>query len=300
LAGAGGAAALVGIACIIWQAARLLVPIDVTPSDLVRGWKATRGWIDNDQFTRAEKNVLRQYPEMLHFERNPEFVLNESPEYVVGRVRHWHTQLNAAGADLERAQLAASPPHTPGEPLAVTAPLQPPTSTWRRLAAAIGLGRAESAPAAPEPVEFAAGPVAAAKAEVEDAQKGYDRAVKNLMTMVTVAQHQRLFARFEGLLRWLIGAALLTALGITLFAWASNPPSASIRLSGASLTGADLSGVALDGADLSEADLTDANLSGASLDGADLTDAIWRNTTCPDGTNSNAQQPATCLGHLTR
>ena len=40
------------------------------------------------------------------------------------------------------------------------------------------------------------------------------------------------------------------------------------------------------------ANLTNANLSGANLSGVD-----WYYTTCPDGTNSNAYSPPTCIGH---
>jgi uncharacterized protein YjbI with pentapeptide repeats len=43
--------------------------------------------------------------------------------------------------------------------------------------------------------------------------------------------------------------------------------------------------------------LTGANLSGANLNSATLTGVKWNNTTCPDGTNSNADA-GTCIGHL--
>lgn len=72
------------------------------------------------------------------------------------------------------------------------------------------------------------------------------------------------------------------------------------NLSGADLNGAALSGAALSGADLSGTDLSGANLSGADLDGATSTTATnfngvtWSNTTCPDGSNSNADGGA-CL-----
>jgi uncharacterized protein YjbI with pentapeptide repeats/DNA-binding CsgD family transcriptional regulator len=61
--------------------------------------------------------------------------------------------------------------------------------------------------------------------------------------------------------------------------------------------GADLSG-----ADLSQAQLQAADFSGANLDGADLTDSIvrgatWKDTVCPDGTNSTAHRD-TCVGTL--
>ena len=47
----------------------------------------------------------------------------------------------------------------------------------------------------------------------------------------------------------------------------------------------------LSGADLSGADLSGANLSGAVLS------AIWNNTTCPDGTNSD-DNGDTCENNL--
>jgi len=53
----------------------------------------------------------------------------------------------------------------------------------------------------------------------------------------------------------------------------------------------------LAGADLRGADLTDADLSGALLGAARLTGVHWGNTTCPDGTNSDAHG-STCDGHL--
>ncbi len=85
-------------------------------------------------------------------------------------------------------------------------------------------------------------------------------------------------------------------------------------LSGALLYGAILSGAHLNGADLSGATLIDADLSGADLSGADLTNATllgatnghsanitgvtWKNTTCPDGSNSNSNSDKTCDKNL--
>ncbi|MEX0768806.1 MAG: pentapeptide repeat-containing protein [Microthrixaceae bacterium] len=75
----------------------------------------------------------------------------------------------------------------------------------------------------------------------------------------------------------------------------------------ANLTGANLD-YAVGNVDLTRANLTDANLrgfapTGANLTGANLTNAIltnvaWNNTVCPDGTNSKASTPQTCIGHL--
>jgi phospholipase C len=61
-----------------------------------------------------------------------------------------------------------------------------------------------------------------------------------------------------------------------------------VNLQGAFLYGTDLHGAKLQGVNLQGADLTNANLSGATLKGANTNRAVWSNTTCPDGTNSNA------------
>ncbi len=53
----------------------------------------------------------------------------------------------------------------------------------------------------------------------------------------------------------------------------------------------------LDGADLDGANLTGADLRGASTLGASFTSAVWSNTVCPDGLNSNTVGN-TCDGHL--
>jgi uncharacterized protein YjbI with pentapeptide repeats len=95
-------------------------------------------------------------------------------------------------------------------------------------------------------------------------------------------------------------------------------------MGGINLSRADLSGAALDYSDLTSANLSGANLTGAFLYKANLTntnlssanvsgvtwtseppnlatpgttDDTWSNTTCPDGTNSSAASPQTCVGH---
>ena len=70
----------------------------------------------------------------------------------------------------------------------------------------------------------------------------------------------------------------------------------------ASLRGVNLAGADISGAAISEVDLTGANLSDATLHGSfteylDVTNAFWRNTTCPDGTNSDDDPSGTCEGH---
>jgi uncharacterized protein YjbI with pentapeptide repeats len=68
---------------------------------------------------------------------------------------------------------------------------------------------------------------------------------------------------------------------------------AGADLDGTNLGSADLINTSLADANLTNADLDFARLNGASLKGATVTGAtfsntIWYNTTCPDGTNSNA------------
>jgi hypothetical protein len=70
------------------------------------------------------------------------------------------------------------------------------------------------------------------------------------------------------------------------------------NLNEADLSGANLSFASLSGANLNKADLTGANLTGAITTGANFNMVTWSNTTCPDGTNSNASTPETCVGHL--
>ena len=59
-------------------------------------------------------------------------------------------------------------------------------------------------------------------------------------------------------------------------------------LSNAGLYGADLRGVSLAGANLGDADLDQADLTGGSLHAANLDHTFFHDTTCPDGTNSDA------------
>ena len=71
------------------------------------------------------------------------------------------------------------------------------------------------------------------------------------------------------------------------------------NLDGAQLDSADFSGANLRHASLRGANLAEAQMNGADLTGADLTGAIlswvkWLNTTCPDGTSSEASG-GTCV-----
>ena len=67
-------------------------------------------------------------------------------------------------------------------------------------------------------------------------------------------------------------------------------------LIGAQLNDADLGGTDLTGADLKFANLTHAYLYGAKYDSTTIwpTAEYWDNTTCPDGSNSDDPENATC------
>jgi len=69
------------------------------------------------------------------------------------------------------------------------------------------------------------------------------------------------------------------------------------NLQNADFAGANLSGADLRGSNLQHDDMTNANLTGANLAGANVDQITWSNTTCPDGTNSDADG-GTCKSHL--
>jgi uncharacterized protein YjbI with pentapeptide repeats len=69
------------------------------------------------------------------------------------------------------------------------------------------------------------------------------------------------------------------------------------NLFGTVFVNTDLSNADLSGADMGFTDMTGANLTGANLSGALIDSAIWWNTICPDGTNSNSHDNS-CVGHL--
>jgi uncharacterized protein YjbI with pentapeptide repeats len=66
----------------------------------------------------------------------------------------------------------------------------------------------------------------------------------------------------------------------------------NVRLADADLSGVDLTGVDLSGSMVVEVNLSDADLTGAILD-----DIFWKNTICPDGTNSD-DNGDTCANNL--
>ena len=67
------------------------------------------------------------------------------------------------------------------------------------------------------------------------------------------------------------------------------------NLTGARLNGADLRNAILNQATLTGADLSDADLRNAILQGALLDQIIWRNTICPDNSNSDTNGLDACL-----
>jgi hypothetical protein len=87
----------------------------------------------------------------------------------------------------------------------------------------------------------------------------------------------------------------------------SNMSLVMYNISGNDLSRSNLSGSDLRYADLTNANLTLVNLTSAKLANADLTGAlgtpawtsgaVWSDTTCPDGTNSD-QDGNTCAGHF--
>lgn len=93
-------------------------------------------------------------------------------------------------------------------------------------------------------------------------------------------------------------AAGAVALGIFAFAFASNPPTPSVAdLRGANLENVDLSGASLREANLEGMTIDGADFEGTDLEGAKIEGAVWKNTVCPDGTNSD-NAGDTCAGHL--
>jgi hypothetical protein len=143
--------------------------------------------------------------------------------------------------------------------------------------------------------------------ESEADREGLDDLVDLMNDLLEKAATVSLQSRFGALRLQIAAGVMLGAAGIIAFAWAANPadpqqPPPSLR--NANLVGAELRGVSLRNVDLAGADLTNADLTGSDLAGAKIDDVTWSNTTCPDGTNSDAaldpsqDQGGTCSGHL--
>lgn len=148
-----------------------------------------------------------------------------------------------------------------------------------------------------------------AVAELQDEKTTDDRAIElereiadlddRAFTILLIARSKMLEHGFHALARSIVWCGAVTAVGITLFAWAANPPTVkepSVTLTQVSLVGADLRDADLSNADLTGANLTNADLTGATLKRALLTDVTWSNTICPDGTNSDRAKNS-CAGH---
>lgn len=139
---------------------------------------------------------------------------------------------------------------------------------------------------------------------------GFDDLVDLMDDLLDKAATIDLQHRFRRLRFQIAMGVLLGAAGILGFAWAANPgdlDDAPPSLRNASLVGVDLHGASLRNVDLTGADLAGADLTGTDLAGAVLTDVTWEDTTCPDGTNSDARGTraadgsvtgGTCIGHL--
>lgn len=311
LAVLGATLALAGISYVMWRAVQLLLPVEVTPTELVGNWEKTQDW-KLDNLTRDQKRLLDRMPEIRYFRTNPDQINNSQPrEFLTARDQTWNEYEDAQKVLLELTAAVTGSATPPGvgtsgsdegkaaHPVSGAGP-----GRWARLRSRLrrhAAAHSESPPAGPAAPAAVTDPqLAAAKATADAAFAEYERARDDVRVLVTMAQFQRLLASFNGILRQLLGATVVTAVGITVFAWASNPGSAAADLSGAKLVQANLSGADLSMVTLDGADLTGADLSGARLDGASLKGVTWSDTTCPDGTNSNAKQPQTCLGHLGR
>lgn len=93
-------------------------------------------------------------------------------------------------------------------------------------------------------------------------------------------------------------ATIAVTFGICGFAIASNPPApATADFHGANLEHIDLSGASLREANLEGMTIRGANLEGTNLEGAKIEKTVWKNTICPDGTNSD-NAGGSCAGHL--
>jgi hypothetical protein len=68
-------------------------------------------------------------------------------------------------------------------------------------------------------------------------------------------------------------------------------------LSGLNLSGCNLSGASFSTTNASAVNFTNAVLTGANFFDANVTGAVWVNTTCPEGTNSNSNGN-TCCGEF--
>jgi len=76
-----------------------------------------------------------------------------------------------------------------------------------------------------------------------------------------------------------------------------NTNFSSARMTGVDFGGAVAEKAQFGSANLSKPNFTGTNLTGSTFQNVNMSDAIWSGTTCPDGTNSDANGN-TCDGHL--
>jgi len=137
-----------------------------------------------------------------------------------------------------------------------------------------------------------------AKTEAEVANNRVETMHETVRRLEQIATGQQTVFSFNRRRPGLAIIATFVALSMGAFAFASNPPDpATADLRGANLKQVDLSGASLREANLSGMTLDEVDFEGTNLEGADIDKTVWKDTTCPDGTNSdNAGE--TCEGHL--
>lgn len=270
IAVAASAVALVSIAYVLWAAARLLVPVGTPLDHLAELWTKT---VEDGESGPARKHWWRPLRgDIRFFVDHPEQIPASTPSLAVVQERYTaavdavvesRTAVQTAEEDLESLQDARAGDIDVQE---------------ARRVRDLAQGQAQ---------------------EAADKLQAWNATVRNV---IQTAGYELLASGFRRLLLKLIPGVLFAAVGLTAFAWASNPPDSlppTVDLEGVRLNDADLRNASLVGANLDRADLSNARLEGADLSDASLRDVIWTGTTCPDGTKSeqNGRTP-TCLGHL--
>lgn len=270
IAVAASGVALISIAYVLWAAARLLVPVGTPLDQLAELWTKT---VEDREDGPAKKHWWRPLRgDIRFFVDHPEQIPANTPSLVVVQERY-----TAAADAVSKSRVAVQ---TADEDLESLQKSGAPESDVQRAQSVCdsALGQAQDA---------------------AEKLQAWNATVRNV---IQTAGFELLASGFRRLLLKLIPGVLFAAVGLTTFAWASNPPDAtppSVSLKGVRLNGADLRNASLVGADLDRADLSNARLEGADLSDASLRDVVWTGATCPDGTKSeqNGTTP-TCLGHL--
>jgi uncharacterized protein YjbI with pentapeptide repeats len=94
-----------------------------------------------------------------------------------------------------------------------------------------------------------------------------------------------------------LGCTIMSNVDLRCIRGRSQPAVSCANLSGAHIDGAVLRNARLGGARLYGTNLKDSDLRGSTGIPMGATQAVWSNTICPDGTNSNADR-LTCSGHF--